>query len=654
MADYTLSAKITGDSSDFESAIKKSKKAVSGFEKETKSLGTKLDGIGSGFQQIGAGLTAGVTFPLAAAGTEMVNAASDFEENLNKVDVAFGDSAETVKSWADTATESFGLSKNQALEAAALFGDMGTSMGLVESDAANMSTSLAGLAGDLASFKNIDIDQAITALSGVFTGETESLKSLGIVMTETNLKEFANQIGVAYDELSQAEKVQLRYNYVMSATQNAQGDYVRTADGTANSMRTFQSSIENLSVVLGQQLLPLITPLIQKATELVTKFTEMDPETQKMIVGFMLLAAAVGPVSMIFGTVLKGAGSFISFLPTLTTGLSSMSTLFGGVGGTAGAASAAISGTSGAAAGAGGALAGLAGPVGIVIAVLAALAAIFIYLFTTNEDFRNNMISSWNEIKATVGPLLEELKVALGDLWQNVLKPFLDFIAATLAPVFEVAFSMAGESLSSFVKLLTGIIQFITGVFTGDWEKAWTGIQNIFGGIWETLVMLVKLPLNAMIALINGVINGLNSLNINIPDWVPVVGGKSFNINIPQLPYLLHGTDDWQGGFARMNEGGRGEMVMLPSGSQVIPHDVSMKYAEEAARANTVSAYTGIGAEEGILDANNEQNRLLMVQNELLRAILDKDASISIDDVFSGIRAKAKEFKKRTGDIAFG
>ena len=183
MADYTLSAKITGDSGGFNKAIQSAEKAASSFEKKMESISSKAKSIGDKISGIGTALTVGVTTPLAVAGKSMVTAASDFDENLNKVNVAFGNSADSVKSWADTATKNFGLSMNQALEATSLFGDMATSMGLTQPAAASMSTSLAGLAGDLASFKNIEIDQAMTALSGVFTGETESLKQLGIVMT---------------------------------------------------------------------------------------------------------------------------------------------------------------------------------------------------------------------------------------------------------------------------------------------------------------------------------------------------------------------------------------------------------------------------------------------------------------------------------------
>ena len=228
MADETLTIRIVGDTSSYEKAVTDAEKKTKSFEARMGKIASKISSIGDKISSFGTKLTVGITTPLALAGKSAVTAASDFDENLNKVEVAFGDCSAAVKNWADDATESFGLSKNQALEATALFGDMATSMGLSQAEAAHMSMLLAGLAGDLASFKNIGIDQAMTALNGVFTGETESLKQLGIVMTEVNLQEFADGMGLVYDEMSQAEKVQLRYNYVMEQSANAQGDYART------------------------------------------------------------------------------------------------------------------------------------------------------------------------------------------------------------------------------------------------------------------------------------------------------------------------------------------------------------------------------------------------------------------------------------------
>lgn len=282
------------------------------------TAGKSLSEAGGKISSVGSTLTKSVTAPLIAAGTAAIKFASDYEENLNKVEASFKDNAAEVKAWAKTATQQFGMSESAALEATSLFGDMGTSMGLTTEQAATMSTELAGLAGDLASFKNIGIDEAMTALKGVFTGETESLKTLGVVMTETNLKAFAEDMGLVYDSMSQAEKVTLRYQYVLANTTNAQGDYARTSDGTANSIRTLQAEASNLASAFGQELLPQVTPLIQKATELVRGFGELDEETKQLIIQAGLLAAGVGPVVTVAGKLTEGTGKAASAIGTLT------------------------------------------------------------------------------------------------------------------------------------------------------------------------------------------------------------------------------------------------------------------------------------------------------------------------------------------------
>lgn len=307
-----------------------------------KKWGERLSTLGNTMSKIGGFTTKYITTPVLAAGTASVKFASDYNENLNKVDASFKDSADVVKEWAKTATESFGLSENAALEATSLFGDMGTSMGLTTEQAAEMAISLTGLAGDLSSFKNIGISEAMTALKGVFTGETESIKELGVVMTETNLKEFADGLGLVYDEMSQTEKVTLRYQYVLDKTENSQGDYIRTSDEAANSLRTMKAEAENLAVAFGEEILPTITPLIQSATELIQKFGELDEETKQFIIKALAISAAAGPVTKGLSAVSSAAGTVATYGGKLMTAV----------------------------AGSGSALAGLAGPVGIASVAL--------------------------------------------------------------------------------------------------------------------------------------------------------------------------------------------------------------------------------------------------------------------------------------------
>lgn len=145
----------------------------------------------------------------------------------------------------------------------------------------------------------------MTALNGIFTGETESLKQIGVVMTQTNLDAYAlaNGFGKTTSEMTQAEQVQLRYQYVLNATKNAQGDFANTADGTANSMRTAKESLKELASTFGQQLLPIITPIIQKITDLIKWFGGLDTGTQTVILTVLGFVAAIGPIAGLISSI---------------------------------------------------------------------------------------------------------------------------------------------------------------------------------------------------------------------------------------------------------------------------------------------------------------------------------------------------------------
>lgn len=282
--------------------------------KDLEAFGDKMKTKGTELMKLGGKMSLALTAPLVAIGKSSFSAASDYEENINKIDVVFGKYAEDIIKFSESATKNFGLSKNTSLEMIALFGDMSTAMGLSVKDATDMSVSLAGLAGDIASFKNMELSEVQTALSGIFTGETESLKRLGIVMTETNLEQYAMSKGyeTLYKDMSQAEKVQLRYNYVLDASKNAQGDYARTADGTANSTRTFMEELENLKITMGKHLLPIITPIIRKFTDMITKFSKASPEIQKLVVKLAGLLAVTGPLLTLTGSMTRNIGTLSS------------------------------------------------------------------------------------------------------------------------------------------------------------------------------------------------------------------------------------------------------------------------------------------------------------------------------------------------------
>jgi hypothetical protein len=289
------------------------------FSTEMQSALREIDKFGQKMQSVGRGMSAAITAPILLAGGASIKLASDVEESTNKVNVAFGNSAKSVQDFSKTTLDSYGIASGTALEMASLFGDMATSMGLPQAAAAKMSTSLVGLAGDLSSFKNIGIEQAQTALAGIFTGETESLKKLGIVMTEAALQEYAYAQGIRTKvaDMGQAEKVQLRYNYVLEKTKNAQGDFERTGGGAANQMRIFQEVLKELGASLGAVILPAFTKIITTVNGWLKSFNNLSEGTKTTIVVVAGLAAAIGPLLVV-------VGALASAIPAIVAGFAAI------------------------------------------------------------------------------------------------------------------------------------------------------------------------------------------------------------------------------------------------------------------------------------------------------------------------------------------
>lgn len=278
---------------------------------EFKNFGGKLSGIGKD-------MTTRITLPLVALGGLAMKTASDYEENLNKIDVAFGDSSGKVREFADNAMDMYGLSKVAASGSASAFGALAKGVGVAEDEAADMSIQLTGLTSDLSSYFNTSNDVAAKALESIFTGESEALKKFGVVMTETNLKQFAEEHGMVYSELSQVEKTMLRYNFVLEKTKDAQGDYSRTSDGTANSTKTFKAALQDLATTFGTELLPIITPLIQGLTDIIKSISSLPEPVKRIIVIGGLILAAIGPILTAVGGLISGIGSIMLFAPLLS------------------------------------------------------------------------------------------------------------------------------------------------------------------------------------------------------------------------------------------------------------------------------------------------------------------------------------------------
>lgn len=299
MANPRLQVDVTADVKKFEAGMKK-------LETRMKDVGQKLNSLGTKF-------AVGVTLPLAAAGGAAIKLASDLEESQNKVEVAFGESSAVVKDFAKTTMTQFGIAQGAALEMTSLFGDMATGMGISRDAAAGMSMQLTGLAGDLASFKNIDIAEAQTALAGVFTGETESLKRLGVIITEAALEQQALEMGItkSVKAMSQQEKIQLRLATVFTQTKNAQGDFARTSEGAANQMRIFSQGLQQIGEQIGAIILPVFTKFVKFLNGLIAMFSRTSEETKRLVIIFGTVAASIAPILLSAGTLMTLFGKML-------------------------------------------------------------------------------------------------------------------------------------------------------------------------------------------------------------------------------------------------------------------------------------------------------------------------------------------------------
>lgn len=206
-------------------------------------------------------------------GSEAIKLGSDLNEVQNVVDVAFPKMSKQVDEFAKSAMYASGLSETMAKRYTGTFGAMSKAFGFSEQQAYEMSTALTSLAGDVASFYNISQDEAYTKLKSVFTGETETLKDLGVVMTQTALDAYAmaNGFGKTTAEMSEAEKVALRFAFVQSQLALASGDFARTSDSWANQVRIMKLQFQSFMASVGQGLINLFTPVIQVLNFLLSK-----------------------------------------------------------------------------------------------------------------------------------------------------------------------------------------------------------------------------------------------------------------------------------------------------------------------------------------------------------------------------------------------
>lgn len=218
------------------------------------------------FSGMGKKIAAGLSIAAFTKFTkDCIEVGSNVTEVQNVVDTAFKDLSGQADQWASNAMTNFGLSELSAKKYMGVFGQMSNAMGITGQAALDMAEDVTGLTGDVASFYNLSTDEAYTKLKSIWTGETETLKDLGVVMTQTNLDQYAlnNGFGKTTAKMTEQEKVMLQYQYVTSALSNATGDFVKTQDSWANQTRILSLRFEQLKASLGKGFIALFTPILR-------------------------------------------------------------------------------------------------------------------------------------------------------------------------------------------------------------------------------------------------------------------------------------------------------------------------------------------------------------------------------------------------------
>lgn len=310
--------------------------------------------------------------------------------------------------------------------------------------------------------------------------------------------------------------------------ENADGAAANMADtmldNTAGSVEEFTGSVETLAIKLQQALAPMIRSILEKLTEFVNWMSSLDDETIELITKIGLFVAALGPVLLVFGKISSAIGGIIQAFSSIKTAFSGFSTALSGLGASSGV------------------LMGIAAIIGVIIAAIK-------HLWDTSKEFRDNIINTWNRIQKTFSEFAKGIVDRLNALGfefediTDVLYTIWDGFCNLLAPVFEAAFQVIADVLGGALDVLTGIFDVFAGIFTGNWEQAWTGIQEIFGGIWD-----------AIVGILTGAFDAIKGVTDEILGWFGTSWdqiGQQLGINLENIQGQV---SSWWDAFLEYNE----------------------------------------------------------------------------------------------------
>lgn len=516
-------------------------------------IGATADKVASGAQKV-ADATAGISraaqaglAAAAAATVKIVDSYADYEQLIGGVETLFKGDAKTLVNYANNAYKTAGLSANAYMETATGFaaslvsslgGDTRKAVEMADMAITDMADNANKMGSDIQGIQNAYqgfAKQNYTMLDNLklgFGGTKEEMQRL--------LEEAEALSGVKYDIGNYADIVNAIH--VIQTEMGITGTTAKEAEGTiSGSIAAFKASVSNLLAGMGDanadvgqltdNMIAAFQTMADNIIPILQNIWDHLPGGAKFALIGMGAVAAISPVAGAIANIGGAVSMLTKILPAVSGGLSS---IFGAV-------------TSFVA----------ANPIVLIIAAIVALVA----LIATKGD----------EIQALLQKLDDWLQGVFARDWTEVFGP-------VLGGILNGFFANVKAVWDSIKQTFDGIIDFIRGVFTGDWQRAWEGVKEIFGGVFKGLTALAKAPVNGIIALLNGAINGinkmidaLNSLHFSIPDWVPFLGGKSFGLSlrhVGRIPYLAKGGI-LSRGSAVVGEAGP-ELLTLTGGKAVV------------------------------------------------------------------------------------
>lgn len=471
-----------------------------GFETQL-NVSERLNAFGESMSNVGNNLTNSLTKPLMGLGESMIVAASEMNALESQFTQVFGEFEGQAASSLGKIADDTGIVEERLKGTYTGIAAFAKTSGMETQDALNLTDRAMRAVADSAAFYDRSLEDTAESLQSFLKGNYENDSALGLSATEYTRNAAAMELyGESFNKLSESQKQLTLLKMVedANALSGALGQASRESDTWSNVTGNLNQEMTNLKATLGQSLLPVIQPIVEFLTKMMEKFGEMSPAMQNIIVGVGLLVAALGPLLSIVGSVVSIIGTLMPLLSGVTIAFNP-----------------------------------------IALAVVAAGAALLI------------LVANWEKVT--------EVMTKFDEFLQGVFATdFTEIFGPVLGESINAFFANVKNIWESIKQIFNGIITFIKGVFSGDWEQAWNGIKDIFAGVWNLLVSVIKIPINNIIGMINGLVGGvvsginmiiraLNGLNFTVPDWIPGIGGKSVGFSIAEIsaqkiPYLATGA----------------------------------------------------------------------------------------------------------------